>query len=686
LQQFEQSLVDKHQWLTASAFEPEMIRPFATWHDALSNAGNTELLKLFSGESKINREFIFEKLASLVTQLASNLPLVILFDDAQWCDESSIALLHYVFRRCQSLPLLLILAVRGVEMKENKALTQIIGGFRHEARLSEISLRPLDDKSITRLIKTQAPGADVEQLVHNCAGNPLFAIELARADAGGRRGDSLSDLVNSRLSRQEDSVIEVLRWAAVISPNIQLRDLEQLCDISQHQLDQAIEAGVQQGILTYRDIGLSFSHDLVARAIYANISPARRQTMHRRVAEQLEIATSKDLQLAAELARHAQQSGDAALAARSIVQAALLCLRFYAYEEALSLSQKGIKFTEHLSEAERIAITIDCLEIQLTASPPQEWEAAADLYKELAEKALDHGAMSHARRGYQMASYVKWAHGEWADAQQESMQAERISRRGDQQEHITGMAEAAKCLALLERELPSADAMLMEAEALARRNAYYIGAIPAGIGIIRYLEGRFQESEELLLDARTVFKTDGDRINEFQSNEYLTMIAIEQNDYHKALSCCLPLLKMAEKLRNGSEMPFASGLEALCQLALDNSQDGSSMQSHFESLRQLDAKQRLAYLLNRSALIMLMRESYQQAVAWSEEAFEAASCLSRYSEMLLARLIQYRCDVHTNSTASSEQQLAALHNLYQRTGANWAKEQVSALLMEKGVI
>src|SRR5690606_14350876 len=210
--------------------------------------------------------------------------------------------------------------------------------------------------------------------------------------------------------------------------------------------------------------GFRFSHDLIARSIYASISPARRRTMHRRIAELLEQDTALDLAHASDLAHHASQSGDAGLCARAMVSAGRLCLRFFANEEALSLARKGLPWAEQLAPAERICLTLELREIQLAAAPVEDWEAAASEYAALAEQALDDGAMSHARRGYHMASYVHWLHGHWSGAHEEILQAERVARGGSEEEHIVGLAEAARCLAMLERDLSQADALLMEAQ------------------------------------------------------------------------------------------------------------------------------------------------------------------------------------------------------------------------------
>ena len=47
----------------------------------------------------------------------------------------------------------------------------------------------------------------------------------------------------------------------------------------------------------------------------------------------------------------------------------------------------------------RVPGTLELREIMLSAAPVEDWEVAAREYAALAEQALDHGALSHARRG-----------------------------------------------------------------------------------------------------------------------------------------------------------------------------------------------------------------------------------------------------------------------------------------------
>ncbi|HEX5764326.1 MAG TPA: AAA family ATPase, partial [Woeseiaceae bacterium] len=398
--------------LEASAFQPESIRPFALWIDALRALDPEVAERLFGGSEAQNRDRLLSGLSAFITAESNARPVVIVFDDVQWCDESSAAALHYVARMNRRQPLLAVLAVRDGELQDNAVLQQTLGGLRHDGLLREIKLFPLSAAATAQLVRSCCPEIDAERLHKACRGNPLLAIELARAQRDGAGASSFDQLVQERLTRFDVNGAEVLKWAAVLSPRIDVPMLVTLTSFDAMEVTAVLESAEQRAILSATAHGLRFSHELIARAIYHGISPLRRQVMHRRVAELLEQNTAMDLARASDLAHHATQSGDPALAAKAMVSAGRLCLRFFANAEALSLARKGLQFSAQLPAADRVCLKIDFHDIMLAAAPLSDWEEAARRYVELAEEALDHGKLAHARLGYHMASSVRWQHGQ----------------------------------------------------------------------------------------------------------------------------------------------------------------------------------------------------------------------------------------------------------------------------------
>lgn len=664
--------------LEACAYESEAIRPFALWIDALRKLDATVAPTIFGSSSHGNRDRLFGGLNDLIAERSDHQPVVLLFDDLQWGDESSAAALHYVARSHRDRPLLGILAARDDELRDNTPVVRTLRELRQAGLLEDLKLGPLATEAVRELIHLRSPQADSERLSKACGGNPLLAIELARAEAAGDSGHSLGEVVQERLARFDLDGGEVLRWAALLAPRIDASTLSRITGLDWNRIGEVLEVAARQAFLLPSEQGFAFSHNLIARSIRAAISPARRRAMHRRVAELLEQDTVLDPERAADLAHHAAQSGDPALAARAMISAGQLALRFFANDEALSLAHQGQQWVEQLPPAERICLTLELREIMLAAAPLEHWEDAAREYAALAEQALDLGALSHARRGYYMASYVHWMHGHWAGAREEILQSERVTRGGSDHEHIVGMAEAARCLAMLERDLTHADAMLMEAQALATRHHMSHHAIPAALGMLRLHENRLDEAEELFREARTLAKSSGDRFSEFQASEYLAMIEIERDHPASARTHCAAMVELGEKLREGSELPFAHALDALCDYAMAD--EPASLERALDELRAADAKHRLAYTLTHAALFDLARQHHELAMARANEALVYAEALDRATEAMLAHLALACAHRATNDPAGFAEHAAALARLADAPVAGWARNRVASML------
>jgi DNA-binding SARP family transcriptional activator len=664
--------------IEATAYEAESIRPFALFVDALRKLEPSAAAAVFERGDSANRDRLFERLAELVAERAAVAPVVLKFDDLQWSDESSAAALHYVLRRSSDLPVVALLASRSDELRDNTPVLRALRELRQAGTLDEIELDALGEDALREIIGTRAPHADADRLCKECSGNPLLAIELARAEAAGESGQSLREVVQERLARFDADGGDVLRWAAVLAPRIDAASLARLTGLDWNAIGEALDTAARSSMLLPTERGFRFSHELIARSIYAGIPPARRRTMHRRVAELLEQDSALEPERAADLAHHAAQSGDAALAARAMISAGRFCLRFFANDEASALASRGLQWVEQLaSAAERVCLTLELREIMLAAAPVADWATAAREYAALAEAALDHGAIAHARRGYHMASYVHWMHGHFTLAREESLEAARVARGGSDEEHIAGMAEAARCLAMVERDLTHADAMLMEAQALASRKGMTHNAISAGLGMLRFHENKLDESVELFKQARTLARTRGDHLNEFQANEYLAMIDLERGRPDAARAHCQALIELGEKLREGSERPFARALDALCHYALAG--DGAPLEAALVELRAADAKHRLAYTLTRAALLDLERRAPEIAIVRATEALAHAEALDRATEIMLAHTALARAHHAINDKPGYTKHVAALASLEHAPVARWARDRAAAL-------
>lgn len=670
---------DTDAWfLKSEAFESEVIRPYAQWIDAFRKINKDNIPKVLSGAEGLSRDAIFSNLHQIVADKLSENPVVIVFDDIHWCDESSVAALHYILRMCSNQKLLVVATTRIIEVSFNLTVTKLIKNLRREQLLSEIVLEPLATDYIKQIIGHHAPGSDADKLSAECGGNPLFAIEICKRNKELDTSSSLNELIQERLSLLSEQAIELLQWSSILEPYITTKSLLKLIDIDKSQLQKAIEEVAIQGILLEKGTEFYFYHNLIKKAIYQSLPNFKRKMMHQQVAENLEIATAVDLKSASQLAHHAEQSGDPYMSAKAMISAGKLCLRFYANNDALNLADKGLIFAKELASADQVCLTIELLEIKWNAAPVEDWQQAAEQAVDLAEEALDYGALPFARLGYQIASYLRWENGHWQDAHNDSMIVEQLTRNGTEEEHIHGMAQSAKCLVLLERDLPKAEATLLEARSVAKRKDISLPIIPLATGMLRYYTNDFVTAIELLQEARVSFKALGDRINEFHANEYLTMVSIADNNFIQALQQSKQLLIIGEKLKEGSEGPFSRALHAFCQYALDENK--LSIENHLDELRVCDAKHRLAYTLTRTALIDLKNDDFQMAITRAEEALEYTKILNRASERMLALSVLANAKLALSKDSDINDLVAEMNQLAKVDIAYWAKIEANPFI------
>lgn len=563
-----------------------------------------------------------------------------------------------------------------------------------------VRLVPFDEAARARLVRLllalQRPREAEQQLQLGVrlireAGLPLSGAllrawhepRLASANATAKTNTDTATLQRSGdgpFQAMEGDVLEVMRWAALFAPNPDLATLSQVSGLDTNRVGAALEVAERHQWLTAGNGGLQFTQGNLAAELYAAISPARRQAMHRRIAEWLAETPLNDMSQATSLAHHAQASGDLELAARAMIAAGRFSLRMFANEEARHFAQRGLALANEIAGTRRVCLALELHDILYSAAPLADWEAGAREVVALAEQALEHGALAHARLGYQLASHIRWAHGQWHDAHEETLQAERATRCGEGREQVIAMAETARCLAMLERDLHQAVELLTQAREQAIQQRIGHPAIPLAQGLLSLHEDRFAEAEAYFKEARTLCKAMGDRLGEFQAQEMLLTMDLERDDYATAQERCIQLKELGERLRDGSEAPYAAAAESLCRYALED--DTGPFDVALVTLRHADARHRLAVLLLQAARIDLARGRTESGRLRASEALEHARVLERGTEQLLAHALLADAARRSGDTAKWQRHARAAETLAQQPIAGWARRRWQALLKQ----
>ena len=171
------------------------------------------------------RSRLLEAAVDAIEHAVADRPLVLLFDDVHLADAASLELLAYVLRRFAGLGVLAVLTCRAIpERPDLDALLRAHAGRGGE--LLELDLLPLARDDVERLVATVAdlaPGTRA-QVIAAADGNPLLAIEGARASAAGREGPppSLQAVVRAAVGRLPAGARHAAGLAAVAGRDLTL--------------------------------------------------------------------------------------------------------------------------------------------------------------------------------------------------------------------------------------------------------------------------------------------------------------------------------------------------------------------------------------------------------------------------------------------------------------------------------
>lgn len=321
------------------------------------------------------RHHFFEALARAV--LKSPHPLLLHIDDLQWCDQETLEWLHYLLRLEPKARLLVAGTARIEDLNDRHPLRSLMRELSREGCSSEIQLGSLNSKD-TAFLAAQVADKQLDsefmaRLYDDTAGNPLFVIESVRArmlsskDRPPAATDSdetqttiplppkVHAVLSSRLAQLSPSAQDLSSLAACIGRTFTAGLLAKASRSDEDALVSLLDELWQRRIIRVQDgESYDFSHDKLREVAYAELSPARRQLYHRRIAESIaELSGSDTGGVCAELARHYELAALPARAVPLYLEAANVSRQRYAEPEAIACLTKALQLLESLPQGEQ---------------------------------------------------------------------------------------------------------------------------------------------------------------------------------------------------------------------------------------------------------------------------------------------------------------------------------------------
>jgi tetratricopeptide (TPR) repeat protein len=293
---------------------------------------------------------LFDAVSSLFQRATATRPLLLMVDDLHWCDVGSVLLLRFLQRSLHESPLLVVGAVRDVEVDERSEVGRLLAEVRRDAH--NLPLAGFAEGEVRELLASTIGPHEAARLApivrSRSGGNPLFVRELGRLlVAGDRPGlagtsvvpDSIRAVVQRRLSRLSAGCEAMMRIAAAIGEEFGGDVLDAACEAPRRTILDHLDEAQRARLIDETDavsLRFRFAHALVREALYEQFTLGERAETHRRVGDALERLTGDDPPFAS-LAHHFLRAVPVDGTARAVnycEQAGRQAMAQLAYEDA----------------------------------------------------------------------------------------------------------------------------------------------------------------------------------------------------------------------------------------------------------------------------------------------------------------------------------------------------------------
>lgn len=350
------------------------------------------------------RRRAFGALRELLARLADTRPIILFIDDLQWGDLDSALLLNEL-RRAPDEPVLLIVGCyRDEHSVESPCVVHLLeSGNESDAAnagpqvidLQKLSLEESRELALSLLESSDAEAKErALAIAREADGNPFFVRELAvfGSEDSELEGAPLDEVISSRAAGLSDSARELLKVASVSGYPTPLKVLYEAVGNGQVALDELRVGRFVKTTGPRRDDRLELYHDRIRESIVNRLSSDQLEEYHRRLATAF---SSMDRENFEAIARHAEGSGQATLAAENYEKAAKLAVQKLAFDHAATLLGKVLDLSPAIGVSPECEIRLMLAEALVNGGRGVN---AAKEFEKLASLSPDEQAMEYTRR------------------------------------------------------------------------------------------------------------------------------------------------------------------------------------------------------------------------------------------------------------------------------------------------
>ncbi len=314
---------------------------------------------------------LFEGLLGLFGRLAERTPTLVVVEDLHWSDPATREAISFLIRSLHDVPIVMLATYRSDELHRRHPLLPWLADLERDGRVERVTLTRLDRERLGTLIAailgSTPPDRLVSEVFDRSDGNPFFAEELLAASRTGsgspRLPPTLKEILLAHLATVEGPAATVLGAAAVVGRRVSHELLFQVVDLPEDRVHDGLRAAIGGNLLVVESDAeaerYAFRHALVQEAVYEELLPGERRTLHRAIAEALAAGPAgpgaTEAGHWAELAHHWAAAREDRRAFEASVRAGEAAIRSFAFDAGLQDWERALDLWDGIEDAAGLA-------------------------------------------------------------------------------------------------------------------------------------------------------------------------------------------------------------------------------------------------------------------------------------------------------------------------------------------
>lgn len=336
---------------------------------------------------QIDYDTVCRQYTKIIKSISTLNPLMLVVEDLQWANTSSIDLLFHLSRNLGSCSVLIICTYRPSEIEiRQHPVRQVKAEMERYGSCQEVSLAHLEKGDVIEYIKAEFPNNSFDRtffdlLYNKTEGNPLFVVEalhlleeqriIVQRDSLWQLDKRIVDIdippaiggvIEKRIGFLRNEIRRLLQYASIEGEKfssftlakflyweelILLEELEILERI--HKLIEKLES---EAVLKKSGMQYQFMHSIIHNSFYNSLNVRQKQLLHKKLGEILEIEYKDDWEkIATQLAVHFEKGQQLDKATEYRVIAARKANDLYSFSESAKHCQNGLTLLDRLEDS-----------------------------------------------------------------------------------------------------------------------------------------------------------------------------------------------------------------------------------------------------------------------------------------------------------------------------------------------